>query len=82
MRSLGKINGKNTTEVKCSAIPDEYGYVWGDKSEYCGAIVEISLKTAEKRFWERGRDIGITYGVICPKCQSFTPIHGKYIKLR
>lgn len=62
-------------KVKCEQITDEYGFTYGDKKDFCGALLEVEMTDLRAKYWDKYPNYrGVDYGVECPVCKKFIPI--------
>lgn len=64
-------------KVRCEQVVNEYGFTYGDKQDFCGALLEVELTDLRARHWDKYDYQGVDYGVECPICNKFIPM--KYL---
>ena len=56
-------------QIRCECIPDNQGLTYDGDKEHCGSLLEIDKNDVRYNHWEKFRDEGHDYIVICPKCK-------------
>lgn len=55
-------------KVKCECLKDKEGLTYDRDKEHCGSLLEVDKEDITLNHWEKFRNEGYDYIVICPKC--------------